>query len=334
MMWRPPAPRTFFLSSAQLSRSSRQPPLALVRVLDVPQLVGGDRLRVAAEDDVGAAAGHVGRDRHGAGAAGLDDDLGLLLVELGVEDDVRDLALLQKLREPLGLFDRDRSDEDRLALLPQLEDLVRDGVVLLALRRVHDVLVVRPDHGHVGRDDDDVELVDLVELRGLGVGRAGHARELLVEAEVVLERDRRERLVLPLDLDVLLGLDRLVEPVGPAAAGENAAGELVDDQDLAVLDHVLDVPPVERMGAQRLLDAVEEVDVVEVVHVVDAEILLRLGDALFGQDRGARLLVHEVVAGRELVAVLVLLLGALDEVRDDAVAAVVDVGVLFRGARR
>ncbi len=64
-----------------------------------------------------------------------------------------------------------------------------------------------------------------------------------------------------------------------------------------------------------------------------AEVLLRLGDALLGQDRGARLLVHEIVAGRELVAVLVLLLGAFREVRDDAVTAVVDVGVLFRGAR-
>ena len=97
-----------------------------------------------------------------------------------------------------------------------------------------------------------------MELGGLGVGGAGHAGELLVEPEVVLEGDRREGLVLALDLDVLLGLDRLVEPVGPAAARQDAAGELVDDQDLAVLDHVVDVALVERVRAQRLLDAVEQ----------------------------------------------------------------------------
>jgi len=37
----------------------------------------GECFRVAAEDDVGAAAGHVGGDGHGADAAGLGDDLGL-----------------------------------------------------------------------------------------------------------------------------------------------------------------------------------------------------------------------------------------------------------------
>jgi hypothetical protein len=51
----------------------------------------------------------------------------------------------------------------------------------------------------VGRDLDDVELVDLGEFVGFGRRRAGHAGELLVEAEVVLEGDRGERLVLGLD---------------------------------------------------------------------------------------------------------------------------------------
>ena len=54
-------------------------------------------------------------------------------------------------------------------------------------------------HRPVGRDDRDVELVDLVELRLLGLGRAGHAGQLVVHAEVVLDRDRRERLRLALD---------------------------------------------------------------------------------------------------------------------------------------
>ena len=48
---------------------------------------------------------------------------------------------------------------------------------------------------------------------------------------------------------------------------------------------------------------------VELVQVVDAEELLGLRDALLGQDRRAGFLVDEVVAGRGLVAVLVLVLG-------------------------
>jgi len=81
--------------------------------------------------------------------------------------------------------------------------------------------------------------------RRLGFGRAGHAGELFVHAEVVLEGDGGEGLVLLADGDALLCLDRLVESVGPAAAGHEAAGELVDDDDLALLDDVLDVALVE-----------------------------------------------------------------------------------------
>ena len=86
------------------------------------------------------------------------------------------------------------------------------------------------------------------ELAGLGLGRTGHAGELLVHAEVVLEGDRGEGLVLLLDLHPFLRLDRLVEALRPAPPGKDAAGELVDDQDLAVLDDVVDVALVELLG--------------------------------------------------------------------------------------
>ena len=174
-------------------------------------------------------------------AARLRDDLGLAHVVLGVEHRVRDVLLLEHVREHFGLLDRDGADEDRLALLVALEDLVDDRAELALLVLVDEVGVVVADHRLVGRDLHDVELVDLVELGGLGVGGAGHARQLVVHAEEVLEGDRRQRLVLFLDGDVLLGLDRLVQAVGPAAARHLAAGVLVDDEDLAVLDEVVDV---------------------------------------------------------------------------------------------
>src|SRR5690606_41881602 len=45
---------------------------------------------------------------------------------------------------------------------------------------------------HVGRDGDDVEPVNIGELLGFRRRRAGHAGELLVEAEVVLEGEDRK----------------------------------------------------------------------------------------------------------------------------------------------
>ena len=62
---------------------------------------------------------------------------------------------------------------------------------------------------------------------------------LLVEPEVVLQRDGGQRLVLGLDLDALLGLDRLVHALVVAAADEHAAGELVDDEHFTIADDVV-----------------------------------------------------------------------------------------------
>ena len=155
----------------------------------------------------------------------------------------------------------------------------------------------------MGRDRDDLELVDLVELLGLGHRRAGHAGELVVEAEVVLERDRGHGHALALDAQALLGLDRLVEALAPAPARHLAAGELVDDDDLAVLDDVVAVALVERVGPERLLEVAGEARI-GVVQVVDAEQLLDPLDALLGRRDGLVLEVDEVVA------VLLVALGA------------------------
>ena len=188
----------------------------------------------------------------------------------------------------------------------------------------------------VGRDLDHRQLVDLHELVGLGEGGARHAGQLVVHAEVVLERDRRERLVLLADAHALLGLDRLVQALRPAAAVEDAAGELVDDLDLAVDHRVVDVALVQRLGLQRLQQVVDQRAVLGLVEVVDAEELLGLGDAALG-DRDVLVLLVElvVVVGHEVLLGLrvhaVGLLARLHQ-RRELGELLVEVGGLLGGA--
>ena len=267
--------------------------------------------RVATEQDVRAAAGHVRGDGHGPGPPGLGDDAGLLLVELGVQDLVTDAPALEHRREHLGLLDGDRADQDRSADLLHLDDLVDQGVELGLLVAEHQVGVVLADHLAVGRHRDDLELVDLVELLGLGHRRAGHAGQLVVEPEVVLEGDRGHGHALALDAEPLLGLDRLVEALAPAATGHLAPGELVDDHDLAVLDDVVAIALVEGVRPERLLEMAGQPRI-GVVHVLDAEPALHLLDALLG--RGDRL----VLEVDDVVAAFFLALGPLLEPRHEA----------------
>ena len=128
------------------------------------QLLLGHELGIAAQQNVGAAAGHVGGDGDHAQASGLGDDLGFPLVELGVQHDVPDALPLQDLGEALRLFDRGGAHQHRLLLLVQLLNLVGDGEVFFFLGAVDDVGILDAQHRLVGGDDDDFELVDLVEL--------------------------------------------------------------------------------------------------------------------------------------------------------------------------
>jgi hypothetical protein len=154
---------------------------------------------------------------------------------------------------------------DRLAFLVGLLDVADDRLVLLLDGPVDLVVLVLAADRQVGRNLGDVEAVDVAELLGFRRRRAGHAGELLVHAEVVLEGNRGQRLVLRLDLDVFLGFERLVQAFRIAAAGHHAAGELVDDDDLAVLDDVVLVALEQAMRLQRIVDVMDHGDVFDVV---------------------------------------------------------------------
>ena len=203
-----------------------------------------------------------------------------------------------------------------------LGDVVGDRVELRGLALVDEVGTVAADHRTVGGDRDDLEPVRVCELPCFGGGGARHARELVVHAEVVLERHGREGLVLFLDPHPLFGLDRLVQALAPTAALQDAAGELVDDLHLALLHHIVDVALEQLLRAQRGLDLVDEVLVHVLVEVVDVEGFLDPGNTLFGGYDGLFRLVDLVVAVALEVfhdrgELVVELLGVVGTTRDD-----------------
>ncbi len=91
-----------------------------------------------------------------------------------------------------------------------------------------------------------------------------------------------------------------MKAIAPAAAGHQAAGEFVDDDDLAVLDHVLHVELVVDVRAERLLHVMEQRHVRRIVESAGlqpvGEQLLGLGHARLGQRGGLVLLVDDEVA--------------------------------------
>ncbi len=106
-----------------------------------------------------------------------------------------------------ALFHAGGAHQDRLAALVAFGDVGDDGVELGDLVLVDQIRLVFADRRTVRGNFHHAELVGAHELGRLGLGGAGHARDLLVHAEIVLQGDRGQGLVLGLDLHAFLGLD-------------------------------------------------------------------------------------------------------------------------------
>ena len=178
----------------------------------------------------------------------------------------------------------------------------------------------------MGRDDHHFQPVDVLEFVGFGIGGAGHAGELAVHAEIVLEGDRGQRLVLALDRHAFLGFDGLMQAIGPAAALQGTAGELVDDDDFAVAHDVIDVTLVQGMRAQGGIQMVDHRQIVAGIQTVvlgdDAGFAQQLFRALHAGFRKMGLL--GFLIDPEIAFAVFLFL--LDEFRHDAVDFDVQLG--------
>ncbi len=119
---------------------------------------------------------------------------------------------------------------------------------------------------------------------------------------------------------MLLGFERLMQPLRIAAARHHAAGEFVDDDDLALAHDVILVALEQLVRAQGLIDVVNDGDV------------LRLVERALGEDAGlAEQFFHMFVAGvgqadRALLFVEVVIF--LDELREELVDRVVKIGFI------
>ena len=134
-------------------------------------------IKIAAELNIGAAAGHVGGNGHTARRAGLGNDNGFLIMMAGVENFMRDFPLFKLRGKLFGLLDADSANQDRLLALTTIFKQVDDRITFFANRSIDFIVFVGADAGNIGVHIDDLEFVDFFKFAGFGHGGAGHARE-------------------------------------------------------------------------------------------------------------------------------------------------------------
>ena len=175
---------------------------------------------------------------------------------LRVENGMDQSFFFQSARKHFARLDGNRADEHRTALRVQRFDFPDDGIKFFAPRFVNRIIRVLADVRSVRRDGHHAELVDVVKFRRLGLRRAGHAREFGVKAEIILDRDRGERLRFTLNGHAFFGFDGLMQSVAPAAAGHQAPRVFIHDDDLVILHDVFDFVLIQGIRLEQLRDRV------------------------------------------------------------------------------
>ena len=155
-----------------------------------------------------------------------------------------------------------------------------DRVQFFFLGLIYRILMIHTGNRSVCRDRNDVHSIDVAELLLLGQRRTGHTGFFFKFVEEVLERDRGKRLALPLHLHMLLRLDCLMQAVGITASRHDTSGELVDDQHLVVLHHVILIAEHQVVRTQRQDDIMLDLQIFRICEVLDLEKALYLRNAL------------------------------------------------------
>ena len=124
-----------------------------------------------------------------------------------------------------------------------------------------------------------------------------------------------------------------MQAIGPAAAGHEATGKFVNDDNFAVFDHVLYVTVIQRMRLNCGLDVVLQRPVFWIGNVADPKQALDFFPAFVGDGDVAMLLIYDEIAGvGGRLAGSARSLHALFELGNDPVHAGIFVGGLFAGA--
>ena len=147
---------------------------------------------------------------------------------------------------------------------------VDNGGGFFGRRAVNRIILIGARNIRIGRNFEHIEAVNIHKFFRLGQRRAGHARQCLIKAEVILKRNAGQSLVFRLNGDIFFCFQSLMQPVGKTPPFHHAAGKFINDNHLTRLtgtaNNIITVFLEQNMGAQRIGDVMHKRDILNVVN--------------------------------------------------------------------
>ena len=213
-----------------------------------------------------------------------------------VQNIVRHAATLQHSAEFLGLGNGGSAHQNRLTSLVTLFNLAHCCFIFCQTGLVNYVRSIHTNHGLIGRNDYNGQVVNLYKFLLLSLSSTGHTSQLLVHTEVVLEGDGCQSLAFALHLNALFSLDGLVQALGETTTKHQTAGELVNDDNLTILHHVIPVTMHQGLslqGAHNLVGIVHTMLII--IKVFNAQHFFSLGNTFFRRRNLTLLFINSII---------------------------------------
>ncbi len=153
-------------------------------------------------------------------------------------------------------FNRSRSDQHRLTRCISLFDLLNQSIQLLATSFKDQIVRILSDTVPIRRNYHHAQPINILKLIRFRLRRPRHSGQLLVQTKIVLNRNRRQCLRLPINLHPFLCFHRLMQSIAPPSPGHESPRVLVHDDHLVLLNHIVHILLKDTVRTQKLTNVV------------------------------------------------------------------------------
>ena len=200
------------------------------------------------QHDIRTTPRHVGGYSHSPFLACHGYDFSLFLMIFGIKNRVGNPPFFQFMAKVFRHVNGDGADKDRLSSFIKFGNIIHDRFKFFFFGFIDHIRKIMPDHGLVGGNHRNIQIVYFFELSRLGISRTGHACKFIIHSKIILKGYRGKGLIFVFYFNVFLGLKRLVKAFAVAPSWHKATGEFIHNDDFTFLDDIVNIPLEQSVG--------------------------------------------------------------------------------------
>ena len=177
-------------------------------------------------------------------------------MQLCIQYIVLNLTHWKHLAQHFRDFYRSSTYQNRTSCLYHFFNLFDHSFIFFTLSLVNAVVHIFTCYRTIGRDDNNIQFIDIPKFASFRFGCTGHTREFVVHTEIVLQSNSGKSLGCRFHFHPFLSLDSLMQTIWVTTTFHNTTGLFVYNLHLSVNHHILIILFEHGVCFQKLVDGV------------------------------------------------------------------------------